>query len=127
VNKEPNGTCGQKRLRGRYAIAVVGVTALVAVIASLGAQQSVAGCCPCEREASYLADLSLFAYTQERKRLRWGENQPASEWTEFNLQPDPEDWPSLYAALASNPDLPVYFESAAGTLKRCLDAAHPSR
>lgn len=127
MNEEPNGTCAQKRSRGRYAIAVVAVMALIAAIASLGAQQSTADCCPCEREAAYLADLSLFVYTQERKRLRWGESQTASEWMEFNLQPDPEEWPSLYAALAGNPDLPVYFESAAGTLKRCLDAAHPSR
>lgn len=110
--------------RWRYVVAGV----VAAVIASVGAQQSGGtDCCPCEREAAYLADLSLFVYTQQRKRLRWGENRPAGEWTEFNLQPAPEDWPSLHAALAGNPDLPVYFESAAGTLKRCLDAAHLPR
>ena len=109
---------------------VLGGVVLVALaaVALHGLQTAEApGCCPCAEEAAYVADLSVFLYTQQRYRLGLGERGSASDWTEFNLSPDPEDWPSLYVATAGNPELPAFFEGARGALKRCLDEAHSAR
>ena len=113
----------------KLSIALGGVVlAALAAVALHGRQTAESpSCCPYAEEAAYVADLSVFLYRQQRYRLRIGAANSASDWSELNLSPDPEDWPILYVATAGNPELPAYLESARGALKRCLDEAHPIR